>query len=66
MQSHLDFYVIIDNMNVKSFSIITLRIGNTRNISARIKEILNDSELFDLLEDRVISCHMPYCLSISS
>ncbi|CAF1529722.1 unnamed protein product, partial [Adineta steineri] len=59
LQHCLDANVILDS-DVKShgFTIINLHTGDHRHMNEMVKEILNQSTLFDLSKGRVINCHI--------
>ena len=57
IQHCLDVNIIVDDFHLFGFSILNLH-NDDRHINEVIKEILNQSDLFDLSKGRVIRCHI--------
>ncbi|CAF4208412.1 unnamed protein product [Adineta steineri] len=59
MQHCLDANIILDD-HMKSYGLTTINLYNNerRHMTEMVKEILNQSDLFDLSKARVINCHI--------
>ena len=57
IQHCLDANIIVNDFKSYGFSIINLH-NDDRHVNEVIKEILNQSDLFDLSKGRVIRCHI--------